>query len=78
MEKINHKFIIFVIVLILSILGFSVYNSYSNTPAQSSVTLVEGNALLNQQILKQDIPQILSGGDIVKTVGTKSLAIIEW
>jgi len=78
MEKINNKFIIIVIIGILSILGFSLYKSYTNTQLQSSITLIQWNALLNTKILKKDIPKNIYAGDIVKTVGDESLAIIEW
>lgn len=76
----KNNFIRFIILAIISISGLGIYLSYSQVegPKISFVLLVEGNGILNGEQLKNNDKQALDIGDIIKTYGETTLAIIEW
>ncbi|MDD3145198.1 MAG: FecR domain-containing protein [Candidatus Gracilibacteria bacterium] len=80
MQKIENKFIYFILILIIFIIGFSVYISVfkKGVDRNSYVVLVEGEAYLNNDSLSTDKKEKLSLNDVIKTTKENSLAIIEW
>lgn len=79
MQKIKNKFIIFIIIIIISIIWFGVYNSYfNNIDRDSYVLLVDWNATLNSLPLKPDEKEIINVWDTIRTLWNSSLAILEW
>lgn len=80
MLKIKNKFIIFIIIVILSIILFWLINSYlsKNKDKDSNVLLISWNALLNNKILELNKAEKLSIWDTVKTIWENALAILEW
>lgn len=79
MQKIKNKFIIFIIIIIISIIWFGVYNSYfNNIDRDSYVLLVDWNATLNSLSLKPNEKEIINVWDTIRTLWNSSLAILEW
>ena len=79
MKKTGNKFIIFIIISIIWIIIISLYSSYfSSTPRDSFVVLLNGKAMLNSKILEWDKRNKLQQWDTIKTIGEKSLAVVEW
>jgi len=80
MQKIENKFIYFILILIIFIIWFSVYISVFKkwVDRNSYVVLVEWEAYLNNDSLSTDKKEKLSLNDVIKTTKENSLAIIEW
>lgn len=80
MQKIKNKFIILIILILISIIWYLVFNSYLNKNKlnYSYVTLIEWNALLNESNLELDIKELLNIWDFLETKWKDSKAIIEW
>lgn len=80
MQKIENKFIYFILILIIFIIWFSVYISVFKkwVDRNSYVVLVEWEAYLNNDSLSTNKKEKLSLNDVVKTTKENSLAIIEW
>ncbi|QFR39722.1 FecR domain-containing protein [Candidatus Gracilibacteria bacterium 28_42_T64] len=76
----KNKFITFIILLILGVIGAGLYSSYlfKNSDRDSFVLLIEGAGLLNEQVLEVEKRENLYIGDIISTQGDNSLVIIEW
>ncbi|MDD3793336.1 MAG: FecR domain-containing protein [Candidatus Gracilibacteria bacterium] len=80
MQKIENKFIYFILILIIFIIGFSIYISLFKKAVDRNtyVELIEGEGYVNETLLIKNQKQQLSINDIVKTTKENSLAIIEW
>lgn len=80
MQKIENKFVYFILILIIFIIWFSVYISIFKkwVDRNSYVVLIEWEAYLNSNSLSTNRKEKLSLNDIVKTTKENSLAIIEW
>lgn len=80
MQKIENKFIYFILILIIFIIWFSVYISVFKkwVDRNSYVVLVEWEAYLNNDLLSTNKKEKLSLNDVIKTTKENSLAIIEW
>ncbi len=80
MKKIKNKFIILVILLTLSIATYQAYKYYNiyNIDTNSYVLLVEWKWLLNQNELYIDEKKLVSSWDKVETIGSWSIAVLEW
>jgi len=80
MQKIENKFIYFILILIIFIIWFSVYISVFKkwVDGNSYDELVEWEAYLNNDSLSTDKKEKLSLNDVIKTTKENSLAIIEW
>ncbi len=80
MKKMKNKFITFIILLILWVIGAWLYSSYlfKNSDRDSFVLLIEGAGLLNEQVLEVEKRENLYIWDIISTQGDNSLVIIEW
>lgn len=80
MQKIENKFIYFILILIIFIIWFSIYISLFKKGVDRStyVELIEWEGYVNEVLLVKNQKQKLSINDIVKTTKEDSLAIIEW
>lgn len=80
MQKIENKFIYFILILIIFIIWFSIYISLFKKAVDRNtyVELIEGEWYVNETLLIKNQKQQLSINDIVKTTKENSLAIIEW
>ena len=77
LKKINNKFIIWVVTLIILIIAVQI-NLNNTIDRNSYVTLVNGAAYLNDIELDIDNREILSIWDTIKTWEEDSLVVIEW
>jgi len=80
MQKIENKFIYFILILIIFIIWFSIYISLfkKSVDRNTYVELIEGEWYVNNIFLVKNQKQKLSINDVVKTTQDDSLAIIEW
>ena len=76
MQKIENKFIYFILILIWFSVYISVFKKWVDR--NSYVVLVEWEAYLNNDSLSTDKKEKLSLNDVIKTTKENSLAIIEW
>lgn len=76
---VKNKFIISVVLIILTIIWLWIYSSPNEKIDRNSyVLLVDGNATLNSVPLKVNKKEILNEWDKVKTLWNNALAILEW
>jgi len=80
MQKIKNKFIIFIILIIVSIVWFWIINSFSDKKINrdSYVLLINWNATLNSVPLKKETRKLLTVWDTVRTIWNSALAVLEW
>lgn len=80
MKNPKNKFIIWVILLIVIILFSQIYRAYSSAgrDTNSYLSLIKGKATLNDGFIEVSQDYILEPGNIVRTIGNDSLAVIEW
>ena len=80
MKKIKNKFIAIVLLFIVFILWVEIYKTFlTSWPDRNSyVVLVEGEANLNNLDLILNNKSVLKPEDIIKTIWTKSLALVKW
>jgi hypothetical protein len=80
MQKIENKFIYFILILIVFIIWFSIYISLfkKNVDRNTYVELIEWEWYVNDIFLVKNQKQKVSLNDIIKTTKEESLAIIEW
>jgi len=80
MKKIGNKFIIAVILVIASIVASQVFIAYSQSSrdTNSYLSLISGNATLNDIRLNTDNKAAIVSGDTIRVIGESSLALIEW
>lgn len=80
MIKIKNKFIIFIILLFVSIIWYLWISSYfqEKVDRSSYATLIEGNAIINNKPLKLDFKTKLLDLDNIRTIWANSIVIIEW
>ena len=80
MKKFKNKFIIWVICLIVVIVFSQVYRAYSSSvvDTNSYLSLIKGKGTLNDNFIVLDTKYELISGDVVRTIGKESLAVIEW
>ncbi len=80
MKKLKNTFIIWVILLVVGIIASQIFKSLSvwDTDTETYVSLIQGQAKMNDDFLELDIAQIAQPGDVIRTIGKESLALIEW
>lgn len=80
MQKIENKFIYFILILLVFIIWFSIYISVFKKAVDRSsyVQLIQWEAYVNDIYLIKDEKHKLNLNDIIKTTKEESLAIIEW
>ncbi len=80
MKKIKNKFILAVISIIVLIVFSQVFMAYSNSnvDANSYLTLIQGNASINEIRIQKDTKNILNSWDKIHVIWDESLAVIEW
>jgi hypothetical protein len=80
MKKTGNKFIILILFWVLLVSFIGLYKSYffAHSLNDSFIVPLDGKAILNNKILKLDEKQLLRKWDKIRTIGKKSLAIIEW
>lgn len=80
MQKIENKFIYFILILLVFIIWFSIYISLFKkwVDRNSYVELIEWEAYVNDVFLVKNQKHKLTLNDVVKTTKEESLAIIEW
>ncbi len=78
--KIKNKFIYFIILIIISIIGFQVYNAsfllWRDT--NSYIINIRWNVVLNEKEIKVDKKEVLEIGDQIKTIWKESIWVIKW
>ena len=79
-KLINNKFIIFIILIIISIILFWIFNSLSEKEVNrdSYVILMNWNATLNSIPLKIENKKKVINWDTVRTLWNNALAVLEW
>nr|MDD3720254.1 FecR domain-containing protein [Candidatus Gracilibacteria bacterium] len=78
MKKFKNKFIFAILFLIILIIGMESYSFYNKNDTNSYVSLVNGTGYINNNLLVLNKNKIVKEGDVIKTVGVDSIAIIEW
>ncbi len=80
MKKIKNKFILVVILFVISILGIEIYKTFivSDVDRNSYVILINWEATLNNSNLQIDKKELLKKQDKIKTIWEESLAMIKW
>lgn len=80
MQKIENKFIYFILIILIFIIWFSIYISLFKkwVDRSSYVELIEWEAYVNNIFLVKNQKHKLTINDVVKTTKKESLAIIEW
>ncbi|NDK08187.1 hypothetical protein EOM39_02975 [Candidatus Gracilibacteria bacterium] len=78
MKNLKNKFIFSIIFLILFIIGFETYSFYSIRDTKSYITLTDGKGFIDEKELIIKEREVVSVGNIIKTVGDESIAVIEW
>ena len=80
MKKIKNKFILVIILFIVSILAVESYKTFILWWADrnSYVILIDWEATLNNFNLEKDKKELLKSTDEIKTIWEKSLAMVKW
>ncbi len=79
MKKIKNKFIIFIIIVIISIIWIVLLQPFlAEKERESYVVLIDWRAMLNKTILEKQKREKLTIWDTVRTIWWKSMAILEW
>ena len=80
MKKIKNKFILVIILFIVSILAVETYKTFiiSGSDRNSYVILIDWEATLNNSSLEIDKKELLKSTDEIKTIWEQSLAMVKW
>ncbi len=77
--KVKNKFILLIIIFIISIIWVWVFNSnLAHNDRNSYIVLINWNATLNSIPLKSNKKEVLKIWDTVRTLWISSLAVLEW